>query len=97
MGGTKNTEAYRRARDLLVTHRDDYATAYERFTWPNLSDPFNWAHDWFDRDPGQRPAGAVDRRGGRSEADVHLRRDGRRAPTRWPAGSRPRASAGATA
>src|SRR5215475_160267 len=39
--------AFRVARDFLLQHRDDYATAYEQFRWPVLSD-FNWARDWFD-------------------------------------------------
>src|SRR5215475_12969299 len=39
--------AFRVARDFLLQHRDDYATAYEQFRWPVLSD-FNWARDCFD-------------------------------------------------
>ena len=35
------------ARDFLVRHRDDYATAYRDFAWPKL-DRFNWALDHFD-------------------------------------------------
>jgi acetyl-CoA synthetase len=35
------------ARDFLVRHRDDYATAYRDFAWPKL-DRFNWALDYFD-------------------------------------------------
>ncbi|MDQ2927796.1 MAG: AMP-binding protein [Pseudomonadota bacterium] len=35
------------ARDLLLRHRDDYATAYREFRWPVL-DQFNWALDHFD-------------------------------------------------
>jgi len=42
-----STEIFRRARDFLVRHRTDYATAYRDFTWPVL-DRFNWALDWFD-------------------------------------------------
>jgi len=41
------TEIFRRARDFLVAHREDYATAYRDFRWPVL-DEFNWALDWFD-------------------------------------------------
>ena len=41
------TEAFRRARDFLQQHRDDYEAAYRGFTWPVL-DRFNWALDWFD-------------------------------------------------
>ena len=35
------------ARDFLLQHRDDYATAYRDFAWPKL-DRFNWALDYFD-------------------------------------------------
>jgi acetyl-CoA synthetase len=41
------TDLFRRARDFLVEHREDYATAYREFRWPVL-DRFNWALDWFD-------------------------------------------------
>ncbi|WP_327326821.1 AMP-binding protein [Streptomyces sp. NBC_01210] len=41
------TERFRAARDFLLQHRDDYATAYEGFAWPRL-ERFNWALDWFD-------------------------------------------------
>jgi acetyl-CoA synthetase len=41
------TDAFRRARDFLVEHREDYETAYRDFRWPAL-DRFNWALDWFD-------------------------------------------------
>ncbi|HEY7173937.1 MAG TPA: AMP-binding protein, partial [Micromonosporaceae bacterium] len=39
--------AFRAARDYLLAHPDDYATAYQEFRWPELTD-FNWARDWFD-------------------------------------------------
>ncbi|HVW41759.1 MAG TPA: AMP-binding protein [Amycolatopsis sp.] len=47
------SDAFRRARDYLLAHREDYSTAYRDFAWPQLSE-FNWALDWFDviaRDP----------------------------------------------
>ncbi|MGW9027354.1 AMP-binding protein [Streptomyces sp. NPDC055722] len=44
---TDATEAFRTARDFLLAHRDDYATAYEGFRWPRPAN-FNWALDWFD-------------------------------------------------
>ncbi|MGW7545849.1 AMP-binding protein [Streptomyces sp. NPDC054770] len=44
---TSATEDFRRARDFLLEHRTDYATAYEGFQWPR-PDHFNWALDWFD-------------------------------------------------
>jgi acetyl-CoA synthetase len=39
--------SFREARDFLLRHREDYATAYEQFRWPELAE-FNWALDWFD-------------------------------------------------
>jgi len=36
------------ARDFLMRHRDDYASAYGSFRWPSLT-RFNWALDYFDR------------------------------------------------
>uniref|UniRef100_UPI003C7CF06F AMP-binding protein n=1 Tax=Streptomyces sp. SAI-229 TaxID=3377731 RepID=UPI003C7CF06F len=44
---TTATEAFRRARDFLLEHREDYATAHRDFAWPR-PDRFNWALDWFD-------------------------------------------------
>ncbi|MFD1659529.1 AMP-binding protein [Streptomyces caeni] len=41
------TDAFRAARDFLLAHREDYATAYEGFRWPRPA-YFNWALDWFD-------------------------------------------------
>jgi acetyl-CoA synthetase len=41
------TATFRAARDFLLAHRDDYATAYAGFQWPELPE-FNWATDWFD-------------------------------------------------
>ena len=35
------------ARDFLLQHRSDYATAYRDFRWPRL-EHFNWALDYFD-------------------------------------------------
>ena len=37
----------RRARDFLVSRRNDYDDAYANFVWPRL-DYFNFALDWFD-------------------------------------------------
>jgi acetyl-CoA synthetase len=45
--GNVESKAFREARDFLLRHREDYATAYERFRWPELAE-FNWALDWFD-------------------------------------------------
>ncbi|MDX3746607.1 AMP-binding protein [Streptomyces sp. AK08-02] len=44
---TTVTERFREARDFLLAHREDYATAYEGFSWPR-PELFNWALDWFD-------------------------------------------------
>ena len=40
-------EEFRSARDFLLEHRRDYATAYEQFRWPR-PEHFNFAADWFD-------------------------------------------------
>jgi acetyl-CoA synthetase len=53
------------ARDFLLAHRDDYATAYAGFQWPVLND-FNWALDYFDphaKDNGQTALWLVDESG----------------------------------
>jgi acetyl-CoA synthetase len=39
--------AFLQARDFLLTHREDYDTAYRDFLWPALG-AFNWALDYFD-------------------------------------------------
>ncbi|MGW0862033.1 AMP-binding protein [Streptomyces sp. NPDC002611] len=44
---TSATEMFREARDFLLEHREDYATAYDGFRWPR-PEYFNWALDWFD-------------------------------------------------
>ncbi|WP_369263441.1 AMP-binding protein [Streptomyces sp. R35] len=44
---TSATDEFRAARDFLLAHREDYATAYEGFGWPRPQ-YFNWALDWFD-------------------------------------------------
>ena len=36
-----------KARDYLLTHRDDYERVRQDFSWPAL-DKFNWALDYFD-------------------------------------------------
>ncbi|SNR33433.1 acetyl-CoA synthetase [Haloechinothrix alba] len=51
---------FRAARDLLLTHREDYDTACREFRWPRLGE-FNWALDHFDAvaadpDTADRPA-----------------------------------------
>ncbi|MEU8984155.1 AMP-binding protein [Streptomyces sp. NPDC048309] len=44
---TGATDEFRAARDFLLAHREDYATAYAGFSWPRPQ-YFNWALDWFD-------------------------------------------------
>jgi acetyl-CoA synthetase len=41
------TDALREARDFLLAHREDYATARLDFRWPQ-PERFNFAFDWFD-------------------------------------------------
>jgi len=53
-----STESFRRARDFLVKHREDYDTAYREFRWPVL-DRFNWALDWFDIIADENPRTAL--------------------------------------
>jgi acetyl-CoA synthetase len=40
-------EAFLKARDFLVQHRNDQATACREFHWPRM-EQFNWALDYFD-------------------------------------------------
>lgn len=40
-------DAFIRARDFLIAHRESYAAAYAGFQWPILG-RFNWAIDYFD-------------------------------------------------
>ncbi|MER5635173.1 AMP-binding protein [Streptomyces nitrosporeus] len=47
MSATSATEQFRKARDFLLEHREDYAAAAEGFRWPRPQH-FNWALDWFD-------------------------------------------------
>lgn len=42
------TRKFRDARDLLMNRTGQYERAVEEFTWPDLSEKFNWASDWFD-------------------------------------------------
>ncbi|MFV0532444.1 MAG: AMP-binding protein [Cumulibacter sp.] len=42
------TEAYRAARDQLLAWRGNYEEAVRDFRWPDVTDTFNWAVDWFD-------------------------------------------------
>ena len=44
----RDVDAFLAARDFLLRHRDDPATAYRDFRWPVLQN-FNWALDYFDR------------------------------------------------
>lgn len=42
-----NIDAFLKARDFLIEHREDYQTAYDQFKWP-VMEKFNWAIDYFD-------------------------------------------------
>jgi acetyl-CoA synthetase len=64
-----NAAPFLAARDFLLRHREDYATAYRDFRWPKL-DRFNWALDYFDvmaRDNGQVALWLVDEGAGESK------------------------------
>ncbi|MFC4949856.1 AMP-binding protein [Pseudonocardia sp. GCM10023141] len=43
----RSAAAFYAAREFLVTHREDYTTAYRDFRWPEIGE-FNWALDHFD-------------------------------------------------
>ncbi|GAX56903.1 AMP-binding protein [Streptomyces olivochromogenes] len=63
------TDEFRAARDFLLEHRADYATAYEGFDWPR-PESFNWALDWFDviaRDNDRTALHIVEEDGERAE------------------------------
>jgi acetyl-CoA synthetase len=47
MSESASAQAFLQARDFLLRHRSDYASAYAGFRWPRL-DHFNWALDYFD-------------------------------------------------
>ncbi len=47
---------FKAARDFLLAHRTDYATAMSQFRWPDLHE-FNWALDWFDGELAQGESG----------------------------------------
>ncbi len=51
---TQATEELRAARDFLLEHREDYATAVEKFEWPRPRS-FNWGLEWFDVIATERP------------------------------------------
>jgi len=42
------TNAYRAARDQLVSFKGDHLRAVEEFRFPDVGEEFNWAIDWFD-------------------------------------------------
>jgi len=48
-------DAFRTARDVLLTHRTDYTAACREFRWPRL-DHFNFALDWFDAELARGPS-----------------------------------------
>ena len=63
------TATFRAARDLLLRHRKDYASAMSEFRWPDLPE-FNWALDHFDelaRGNARRALWIVDESGAESQ------------------------------
>jgi acetyl-CoA synthetase len=58
MAGSADAEAFQAARSFLLAHREDYATAYDTFRWPRLTE-FNWALDWFDQLAGDADQAAL--------------------------------------
>ncbi len=52
--GSTETESFRAARNLLLTHREDYQVAYDSFRWPTF-ETFNWGLDWFDTLAAEQP------------------------------------------
>ncbi|MGB6540360.1 MAG: AMP-binding protein [Xanthobacteraceae bacterium] len=66
---SSNAAPFLAARDFLLRHREDYATAYREFQWPKL-DRFNWALDYFDvmaRDNSQSALWLVDEDAGEAK------------------------------
>ena len=49
----QSAQSFYAARDFLLTHREDYDTAYRDFRWPEITE-FNWALDHFDAVAAQR-------------------------------------------
>ncbi len=49
----QSAQAFYAAREFLLTHREDYDTAYRDFRWPAITE-FNWALDHFDAVAAQR-------------------------------------------
>ena len=90
------TEAFTRARDFLLAHRSDYATAYRDFRWPRLT-RFNWALDYFDPMARGNQATALHIVGDDGSGCAAASRSCRSAPTRSPIGCAPRACSAATA
>ncbi|WP_067176880.1 AMP-binding protein [Microtetraspora niveoalba] len=63
------TSALRAARDRLLDLRTSYDEAVATFSWPDVGDTFNWAHDWFEtwaRDDERPGLVVVEEDGGRS-------------------------------
>jgi acetyl-CoA synthetase len=49
----QSAQAFYAAREFLLTHREDYDTAYRDFRWPAITE-FNWALDHFDAVAAER-------------------------------------------
>ena len=94
----QSAQAFYAAREFLLSHREDYDTAYRDFRWPEITE-FNWALDHFDAVAAD-PAAARSGRCGSSSRTARRRTgpspSSRRGPTRWPTGCASRASLAAT-
>jgi acetyl-CoA synthetase len=74
---TADAASFIAARDFLLRHREDYATAYRDFRWPRL-DRFNWALDYFDemaRGNAQPALWLADEDGGETKLSFAALRD----------------------
>jgi acetyl-CoA synthetase len=54
----RSAQAFYEAREFLLTHREDYATAVRDFRWPEIGE-FNWALDHFDAVAADAERGAA--------------------------------------
>jgi acetyl-CoA synthetase len=91
-----SAQAFRAARDHLLTHRTGQAALGAHFRWPRLTQ-FNWALDHFERLAREQPdAPALWIVNEARRAEAQLRADGG-APARWPTGCAGWACGAATA
>ena len=96
-GTMESTQAFRDARDLLLRHREDYATRLPRVPLAAARRLQLGARLVRRAREGQRHAGAVDRRRERPRGQAQLTPSCRPARTAWPTSCARRASSAATA